>query len=193
MVYKLVSTSMDTLISEDLEQPIRGHTEGMRCYNSLQNVINHSSLFRVCKQTRSEGLALFYHHHQIQLSVEHSGCYLAILLWLRRIGSIGRNNIRLLQINYKAKVYIGDIQYMGWIDRLLSNQATVVYVADKGQVLWRIGHAFWLRNAARAPLFGICGMNGGAGPVHETFQDYRLAPRWPSYTGYDWVKFSLTF
>ena len=189
----LASTSMDTLISEDLDQPIRGHTEGIRCYKSLQNVVIHSSLFRVCKQTRSEGLVLFYHHHHIQLSVEHGGCYLAILLWLRNIGHIGRNNIRLLQIDYEARVCSRDIQHMAYLNGLLSNQATIVYVADNGQVLWGIGHVMWLRNAERVPLFGICGMNGGAGFVHESFQNYRLAPRWQSYTGYDWIKFSLTF
>lgn len=184
---------MDTLISEDLGQPIRGHTEGSRCYNSLQNVVIHSSLFRVCKQTRNEGLALFYHHHDIDLFVEHGGCFLAIRLWLQNIGHIGRNNIRSLQISYQGKVCTEDIQHMRCINSLLSNQATIVYVADYGEVLWGIGRVFSLRNAAKAPTFGVCWTNGRADFVHEAFQNYRLPPRWQSYTVHAWFNFSLTF
>ena len=85
-VYKLVSSSTDWLYCGGPKLPMKGHTEGISCYASLQNIMIYSSLYRTCKERRLQGRVFFHHFHHFVLSVKHGGCLLAILLWLRNIG-----------------------------------------------------------------------------------------------------------
>jgi len=108
-------------------------------------------LFSICKQTRAEGLAIFYQHHYFRFNVglnlpytnvsatfqiinasdeaSHAlACkrgYGAILDWLERIGDLGRENIRNLKL--LGHFDLADWQHMSRIHSQLSDKATVIY------------------------------------------------------------------
>ncbi len=86
--------------------------------------------------------AIFYRNHGFVISVEHSGCFLAILRCLDDIGNIGRQNIRDLRIHFRAKCLGEDGFWMNniYIHMKLSDQATVVYFR-RPKIDWYIfGH-----------------------------------------------------
>lgn len=62
-VYKLVSSSTDWLCCGGPKLPMKGHTEGISCYASLQNIMIHSSLYRTCKERRVQSRVFFHHFH----------------------------------------------------------------------------------------------------------------------------------
>ncbi len=157
-VYKLVSISGHYFESQNPQPPSFGHTEGARCFESLQSITDHSALFRACKQTRTEGLAIFYQYHVFGISVEHSGCFIAINRWLDNIGYIGRQNIRDLRIHFGGKCIAEDICWMSEIHTRLSDQATVVYFPKRAKSLWKIGRRYYRKNPQKVPLFKIHGL-----------------------------------
>ena len=154
-----------------------------------------SSLFRASKQTRAEGLALFYQHHRFVLFVEHGGCFLAILLWLQNIGDIGRRNIRYLHIRYYTRCCTPDKVFMDRIHEKLSDQATVVYIPEVPESLWRIGQRYYIRNPAKVPLFRIDGENPeGTLFADEQVTDYRVRPNFHHFSRHDtWLDYSMVF
>ena len=157
---------------------MKGHTEGSSCYNSFQNVLAHSSLFRSCKKIRVEGLALFFYHHCFLFYVEHGGCFLAIIQWLRSIGEDSRRNIRHLRIRYMNKCCAQDVWHMDIIHGLLSEPATVVYVPENAKSLWWLGRTV-LRFIGKAPAFRIDGLNPELRPPFtDEYTDYTVGLNW---------------
>ena len=203
-VYRLVSSSTDWLYCGGPKTSMKGHTEGIPCYDSLQNVKAHSSLYRTCKQIRDEGLALFFQHHCFLFYVEHGGCFLAILLWLRNIAEVGRNNIRHLRIRYWNTCCPQDVLYMDILHGMLSEQANVAYVPEDAESLWRLGRSF-SRIFGKAPPFRIDGWTSEHAPFKIEYTDYthglnwhRLMPRRFSlafslvfYPGQSWFRSSV--
>ena len=154
----------------------------------------HSSLFRTCKQTRAEGLALFYQYHVFVFFVEHSGCFLAILRWLQKIGHLGRSNIRRLSVRFLTKCCGQDKGFMDCIHEMLSEEATVAYIPEFPDTLWRIGQLYYLRNPAKVPFFRIDGQNPDRTLyIEEQFTNYGFRPPWPYYASYDWLEYRMVF
>ena len=73
-IYRLVSSSEEVWFYTGLNHRGRGHGVEDLCYKSFINLTINSTLFRTLRQTRAEGLVLFYQHHHFLLSVEKSGC-----------------------------------------------------------------------------------------------------------------------
>ena len=191
-IYKLVSVSQDTINFEHLGHRLRGHTEGIILHNDFLNVQLQSALFRVSKQTRAEGLALFYQYHCFLLSVEHGGCFLAITKWLRNIGPSWRTNIRYLEIRYRTRSSVLDASVIGRIGRYLSDKATVVYSAEGlllVRSLWKTGQYLWSRDPSTAPSFRIC----GSWCEEVTPDNLGIRPNWQFYASCSWLEGSMTF
>ena len=74
-IYVLVA-SQDACEPPRSSRPAKGHTEGAHCSRKLEDIVAQQSLFSASKQTRNEGLPLFYEHHHFKLAVEHDGCFL---------------------------------------------------------------------------------------------------------------------
>lgn len=114
-----------------------------------------SSLFRASRQTRTEGLHLFYRHHHFHICVEHGGCFLAILRWLQNIGAAARGNIRLLRIRYTAKCCPYDVCLMERVHATLSAQASVMYISKYAESLWRVAQLYHARHLQKVPVFFV--------------------------------------
>ena len=116
-----------------------------------------SSLFRTCKQTRAEGLSLFYQHHIFMLSALHMDCCKAILRWLQNIGSVGRDNIRHLIVRFRGKCNMMHKRLMDHINETLTEKATVVYIGKPAGLLWILGRHFIHGDPAIAPVYMVDG------------------------------------
>ena len=120
-----------------------------------------SSFFRACKQTRAEGLNLFYQHHTFILSVQHANCFIAIHRWLENIGNIGRDNIRHLTIRVNTMCAWSDawtkenVKYR--IHQKLTDHATVVYTGTMAGYLLMVGRHLCHGNPVKAPVYMIDG------------------------------------
>lgn len=192
MIYKLVSSSQTIFVFPKVDLPMPGHTEGVACFNSLKNVVAHSSLFRVCKQTRAEGLPLFYQHHIFELSVEHTGCFFAIYLWLLNIGDLGCGNIRDIQIRFMTKCCAVDKVWMNRIHNKVSDQATVRYISKAPKTLWTIGQDFSSSFPPQAPVFEFDSQDPTLASFYTDF--YAQVPHWRSYARYgDSLQYSMVF
>ena len=194
-IYKLVSVSQDTFHFDYPDQRYRGHTEGIILNNDFLNIQRQSAVFRVSKQTRTEGLALFYEYHHFQLSVEHGGCFLAIVQWLRNIGPYWCSHIRYLEIRYRCRSSGLDTSTISRIGRYLPSAATVVYSAEgisHIKSLWRTRHYFWIRELSAAPGFRIF-MLGQDGVIHENFDVNSSRPNWHQISSCLWSQASMTF
>ena len=194
-IYKLISVSQDTFCFKHLDHRLRGHTEGISLYNDFLNVQLQSAIFRVSKQTRGEGLALFYQHHHFLLSVEHGGCFLAITKWLRNIGSFWRSNIRSLEIRYRTRSTVLDASVIGRIGRYLSDKATVSYSAEGLfliRSLWKTRQYLWSRDPSTAPSFNTIRLGQGE-VIHESLDMLSNRPNWQSYATSYWLEASMTF
>ena len=194
-IYKLVSVSQDTFYFDYPDHRVQGHTEGIILNNDFLNIQRQSAVFRVSKQTRTEGLALFYQYHHFMLSVEHGGCFLAIVQWLRNIGPYWSMHIRYLEIRFRCRSSGLDSSAISRISRHLSGMATVVYSAE-GIVhiksLWRIRNYFWLKDLSGAPGFRIF-MLGQDGAIHENFDLSSSRPNWHQLASSPWSQCLMTF
>ena len=178
MIYRLVSSGQDSILSIGQERPGEGHSEGTYCFEGFKNVLLRSSLFRVCRQTR-EGLAFFYEQHCIKLFVEHGGCLVAFIDWLDIMGRENAQRIRHLEIHFKTKCCKSDKIHMDRIHERLSDQATVVYIPNDVEDLWYIGRAYYLEHlqSGRAPLFKVVGISfNGSHFYNMETRDYRTGP-----------------
>ena len=121
--------------------------------------VKQPNLLLCTKQTRTEGLPVFYrkHHFQIWLRKEHTfsgGILEHVLLWLKNIGKIGTQNIRHLHIDGVFR--LKDKSIMDRLHRKLSDEAEVV----------------WSSNVANATKQGrSCSM---LVKIHEAYQDESL-------------------
>ena len=142
-------------------QPVQISTEGVPCGRKLRAIAASSSLFRTCRETKEEGLVLFYEHHHFELEVEDDGCLRAIRRWLRNIGQTMRENIRHLEITF---IEIPESTYMNNMGRIhveLSDKATVSYNANDGvKQLWRMGAICQHRDRSSVPIFQMWGEHG---------------------------------
>ena len=86
------------------------------------------TLFQTCWQIWNEGLSHFYRKHSFEFYVEHGGFFLAIILWLIKMGSLNRNYIRQLHVEFKSMSISNRRFHTDRIHQLLTDQPTVVYV-----------------------------------------------------------------
>lgn len=136
----------------------------------------------MCKQTRAEGLAIFYQHHYFRFNVglnlpytkgnatfqilnasdeaSHAlPCkkgYGTILDWLERIGDLGRENIR--NLKFLGHFDLADWQHMSRIHSQLSDKATVIYRPfdpSNADGLWNFGEMWESSDRREAPTFSI--------------------------------------
>ena len=144
-----------------------------------------SSLFRACKQTRAEGLSMFYQYHTFILSVRHVDCFMAILRWLQNIGSVGRDNIRHLIISFETKCDWMDKRLIDYVHENLTEKAEVVYIGRTAESIWAIGWDFIYGDAAIVP---VCMVNSKAlgskwWVINFDFSDHPLSTKlWTYYS-----------
>ncbi|KAL9133154.1 MAG: hypothetical protein Q9175_005665 [Cornicularia normoerica] len=186
-IYKLVA-SPDAIVSSSSKQPGKGHTEGVHCFRKFEAVMVNSSLFRACKETRIEGLSLFYQYHHFELAVEHGGCFLAIQLWLHNIGRLALVSIRYLSISYitKPSGYY-DMRDIDQIHEMLSDKATVTYSSyNYPRRLWMIGSLYEQRNNMKVPTFRVTGAD-------RDITTYRYRIDFSELRGWGRLQYSIVF
>lgn len=76
-----------SLLLSSEQRPDVGSPEETTCFDTLEYVMDQTSLFRTCRQMMNEGLGLLYKKHCFKFCVENGGCFLAILQWLMNIVS----------------------------------------------------------------------------------------------------------
>ena len=194
-IYKLVAVSNENYYFGYVDHRVKGHTEGLILNNDFLNVQRQSAVFRVSRQTRAEGLALFYQYHHFLLSVEHGGCFLAIVQWLRNIGPFWRSHIRHLEIRYQCRSSALDTSVIGRISRYIGGNATVVYSAEGlslVKALWRTRQYFLAREPSAAPGFRIVALGQG-GVIHEDLDHDFNRPNWHFIASCSWSQGTMTF
>ena len=84
---------------------------------------------------------------------------------------------------------------MDRIHEKLSDQATLVYVPEFPESLWRIGQRYYQRNPGRVPLFRIDGQNPeGTLFADMKFTTYDWRPNFPFLSRHDhWLEYSMVF
>ena len=161
-------------------QPAQISTEGVLCGRKLRAIAASSSLFRACRETKNEGLLLFYEHHHFELDVEEDGCLRAIRRWLRHIGQAMRENIRHLEIRFIEEPDLTHMGNMGRIHGGLSDKATVMYHTNDGvSQLWQMGATCWRRDRSSVPTFQMWGEYG----LDEEWTTYDRPPSFRTVPG----------
>ena len=84
---------------------------------------------------------------------------------------------------------------MDRIHEKLSDQATVVYIPEIAESLWRIGQRYYIRNPTKAPLFRIDGLNPqGTICADLKYPHYKFKPDFRSLSFHDsWLEYSMVF
>ncbi len=135
-------------------------------YRSGQETIVQPGLVCCSKQTRSEGLLIFFHNHHFVFKPQRWGpqpcrpLLDGLLPWLDRIGAVGRTHIRHMEL--VGDLRPPDVPAMDRLHARLSDEATVLYQSQAASGwLWdlpttlRIVHTFQLQNPGKVPVYEI--------------------------------------
>ena len=147
-----------------------GHPYRLR-YDGNYDIIVQPGIVCCSKQTRAEGLVIFFqaHHFQFDLSRgRHFGEWstLVFLTWLEKLRTVERENIR--NITFKSYLSNSDVLAMDRIHAMLSEKATVIYLLTNlkhSSSVLEIVRMFRSRCARKAT-------------IQDVYHDHGVVPWW---------------